>query len=415
VKAPAFSSRLSINSQARSFPNMHFSDRCDWNLHPNPLTLLQQKLADDGIGYLDLCETNPSAAGISIGHEGLADALAGHDLCAYLPQPRGLRETREAISDEYIRNTGAACPPDQVHLTPGTSEAYAWVFKLLTNPGDEILVPSPSYPLFDFLAGLELVRTQPYRFRYQPPSGWRLDRDSLHAMLSPRTRAVVAVHPNNPTGAYVAEDDLRYLARFCAEHDLALLVDEVFFHYRLDDRLQPLSSLNLRNDALIFTLDGISKSLALPQMKLGWIVTRGPDALVADALARLDIIADTYLPVGTPVQQALPRLLDHGAALRHRILARCARNCAALQAIADGSSSLSVLEPEGGWSVVLELHDAPDEEQVALRLLRDHQVLLHPGFFFDFPRGTHLVASLLTPEDRFAEGMTRVRNALPSA
>src|SRR5438270_6108055 len=278
-----------------------FSRRTEWNLTPNRLTLAHQDALSSGKRIIDLTTSNPTRAEIAYEKSAILKALGDRKALHYHPQPKAMRSAREAIAAYYA----SAIDPESLILTTSTSEGYSFVFRLLCNPGDEILVPKPSYPLFDFLAELQDVSLVPYSLIYD--HGWQIDVHSLETALTPKSRAVVLVHPNNPTGSYISAQERQHLNQLCRRHKLALIVDEVFLNYA-HGKPQPTFAAN--RDALTFTLSGISKVSALPQMKLAWITTSGPSAEVAPAMQRLEIIADTYLSLNAPVQLAAPILLD---------------------------------------------------------------------------------------------------------
>ena len=294
---------------------------------------------------------------------------------------------------------------ERVLLTASTSEAYAFVFKLLADPGDEVLVPRPGYPLFEFLAGLESVGVANYTLAWD--GEWHVDLAALRSAVTPRTRAVVVVNPNNPTGAFLKLEERRALEQLCAERSLALVSDEVFADFAFAEDPRRAGSVAHDGPALAFALGGLSKSCALPQLKLAWTAVTGPAPLVEEALARLEVIADSYLSVSTPVQVAAPELLARRDELQAPILARARANLAQLRRRLPGSPA-TLLEPEGGWYAVLRVPATVGEDERVTRLLDERDVLVHPGYFFDFPGEAFLVLSLLTPEDVFAEGSARV-------
>jgi aspartate/methionine/tyrosine aminotransferase len=365
---------------------VRFSHRIDAELKPNALSLLLEEKRRLGIEILDLTESNPTRAGIEY-PAGFLASLADPRALHYEPQPFGLPAARETIARAY------GAPYDRVVLTASTSEAYSWLFKLLCDPGDEVLIPRPSYPLFEYLAALEGVTVKPYSLFYD--HGWFVDTHTVERALSPRTRAIVMVNPNNPTGNFLKPHETEALMNF----GLPIVSDEVFWDYAFDsvERVPHPPSVP------VFRLNGLSKTVGLPQMKLGWIVAEGPDLLVDAALARLEIIADTYLSVGTPVQCAVDSLLELRAPVQRQILHRTRANLDFLRA-----SPLRVLVVEGGWYAVAVL-----EEDAALHLLRDYNVLVQPGYFYDFEQSTFIVLSLLTPPDTFREGVRRAQNLLP--
>jgi len=311
---------------------------------------------------------------------------------------------REAVSREYARQ-GFLVRPDRIVLTASSSEAYSLLFKLLCNSGDEVLIPQPSYPLFDLLSRLEDVNAVPYRLHEH--GGWSIDRGSLESAINAKTKAILVVSPNNPTGSMTSAEDARWLSDVCKSRGLAIISDEVFADYQLSMNAEAIEDSRFR-DCLSFRLGGLSKSAGLPQVKLGWIAVDGPDALVADALARLELICDTYLSVATPVQVAAASLIEGGAAVRAQILERVRRNLQVLRGLVAGRSDVTLLEPTGGWSAVIQVPATEPEEQMVLRLLNDRRVLVHPGYFFDFAREAFLVMSLLPEESVFAEGVARV-------
>lgn len=375
-----------------------FSDRVPPGLAPNRIAA---ELAKSKPRF-DLTASNPTRCGIPY-PSGLLAALADPAGLTYRPDPRGLSESREAVAAEY-RRYGAAVDAGRVVLTASTSEAYAFLFKLLANPGEGVLVPSPSYPLFEHLARVEGIEAIPYHL--SPEFGWRPDLHQLAAAPS-GVRAVVAVHPNNPTGSLVHPDDAAVLADLAAARGWAIVADEVFLDYPLDGGPGVDRTFAGTEGALTFTLGGLSKSVGLPQLKLAWLVASGPGGIVETALERLEFIADTFLSVATPVQLALSSLLRQGAAVRAVILDRCRRNLAALRQTASRLPAVAVLEAGGGWSAVLRFPAVVGEEELVLELLRKDSVAVHPGYFFDFPMEGVLVVSLLPETAIFAEGVER--------
>jgi aspartate/methionine/tyrosine aminotransferase len=385
-------------------PEPRFASRIDPDLTPNPLAAALAERRSAGARILDLTASNPTRAGLVYPEAGILAALASPEALAHQPDPRGLPAARAAIS-AYYAERGDAVGVEDVLLTASSSESYALLFKLLADPGDEVLVPAPSYPLFDVLAALESVRLRRYPLRYVE-GRWRIQREALAAALSPRTRALVVVHPNNPTGSYLSLDERDWLEALCADRGLPLIADEVFLDYRRGAGGEP--SFARTQGALAFALSGLSKLAGLPQLKLGWIALAGPEPLRQRARERLEFIADAYLSVGAPVQHAAPSLLRLRASLQQQILDRVARNEAELRERCRGAAGLRVLEREGGWYAVIELPESADEESFCVRLLEEHGVLVHPGFFFDFERPGVLVASLLPEPELFAEGAARL-------
>jgi len=381
-----------------------FSSRLPDHLGPNAFSRTLTSLRGSQTPLLDLTETNPTVVGLPYPEDSLL-ALAAPEGLRYQPDPRGMPGAREAIAAEYAR-AGVPVSPDRLVLTSGTSEAYSLIFKLLCSPGDEVLVPEPSYPLFDLLTRLDGVVAPAYRLEYQ--GVWWIDRQSVETALSPRTRAVLIVSPNNPTGSMLRSADRAWLLDLCSSRGLALVADEVFADYPLSPRPDASRAAGDDDRVLTFTLGGLSKSAGLPQMKLAWMSVSGPSDRVDDALARLDLIADAYLTVGTPVQLAASALLEAGRDIRAAITERIRRNLAALRAQAAAYPATRVLEPEGGWSVVVQVPATHSEEEIVLTLLQHGHVVVHPGYFFDFSREALLVLSLLPAPDVFDAGIARV-------
>ncbi len=373
-----------------------FSSRLHWSLDPNPVSkLLVAKIAS-GDSILDLTESNPAAAGFEFPDQQILEALADPRSLRYTPVPAGLRWARDAVSEYY----GGRVDPDRILLTTSTSEAYAYLFKLLTDPGDNILTPRPSYPLFEFLAGMELLSTVPYSLEF--------DFNELEQLQNARTRAIIVVNPNNPTGSFLKLVELERLVAFCEKHQLAIISDEVFADYGFGDSATRVPSLINVNEVLTFSLSGLSKVAGLPQMKLGWIAVSGPADRQRAAIDRLELIADTYLSVSAAVQWAAPKLLELGRGIRVQIADRTAANLRELRRALGDHPSFRLMEPEGGWYAVIEAPRIRSEEEWLLELLRQDNVLVQPGFFYDFEREAYLVLSLLTPQKIFQEGVQRL-------
>jgi hypothetical protein len=381
-----------------------FSLRTRWDRTTNRLAAAIDARRRAGAPLLDLTESNPTVAGLPY-PEDLLQALASPGARVYAPDPRGLRVAREAVAGDFARR-GLHVTPERLLLTASTSEAYAYVFKVLCDPGDSVLVPRPSYPLFEFLATLESLHVERYTLAYD--GAWHIDWSALEAALGPRTRALVLVNPNNPTGSFLKRDEAARLHAWCARHGIALVSDEVFadFAWASDPRRVP--SLAEDGEALAFALGGLSKSCALPQLKLGWLAVSGPPALRDEALARLEIVADTYLSVATPVQHAAAHLLARLPELQAPLMARLRANLAHLRDALDARSPATLLDVEGGWYAVLRVPATLGEEQRVTRLVEQHGVVVHPGYFFDFPTEAFLVLSLLTPPAVFAAGLAVV-------
>jgi alanine-synthesizing transaminase len=443
-----------------------FSERTNWKLAQNRFTQALEEARAGGAKILDLTVSNPTRAGLRYDEAGILGALASSRALDYDPQPKGLLVARAAVAGYYRDRSGgggvasnvstAGIDAERIILTTSTSEGYSFVFRLLCNGGDELLVPKPSYPLFEFLADLQDVRLVPYPLIYD--HGWQMDFPSLAAAVTERTRGVVVVHPNNPTGSFVKAGEVAALNAFCREHGLAVIADEVFLDYGLDndststsdthggtdahvrpfeqsstardavgnsrslhaptDRRSPLHGLGRDDKAfgsfagngevLTFTLSGLSKIAALPQMKVAWVVTSGPQELADAAMGRLEVIADTYLSMNAPVQWALPALLEQRKDIQGQLMERVQRNLAELDRRLAGQKSCQRLSVEGGWYAVLRVPVTRSDEELAIELVREKAVVVHPGHFYDFPGDGYLVLSLITAAEEFEEGIGRV-------
>ena len=379
-----------------------FSSRLDWAVGPNPLARLLHSKRSAGAAILDLTESNPTAAGFAYSSELILQALADPRSMRYEPAPAGIIAARSAVSEYY----SGRIPVDRILLTASTSEAYGLLFKLLADPGDEVLTPRPSYPLFDFLAALDSVRVVQYPLVYH--GGWAIDFEALASRITTRTRAIVIVNPNNPTGSFLKKAELAELVALCRRHEVAIISDEVFSDYSFRDDPARVRSLVEVEDVLTFSLSGLSKVAGLPQLKLGWIVTSGPESLREQAFDRLELIADTYLSVGAPVQWAAASLLASREEIQAQIRTRVARNLAILRSQIGADSAWQTLEVEGGWCAVIQAPRIHTEEDWVLTLLEQDNVLVQPGFFYDFEKEAFLVLSLLTPSEIFGEGVRRI-------
>lgn len=382
-----------------------FSKRFKWDLETNQLARLIEAKRKSGASILDLTESNPTRAGLDYPREKILAALAQTPAMFYEPAPRGLIVAREAVTGYYAER-GFSVDPEHIHLTASTSEAYSYLFKLLADERQSVLVPQPSYPLFEFLAALEGVALRRYELSYAHNLGWRIDFDSVERAITSDARAIIIVSPNNPTGSFIKLHEVERLNAICAERGLALIVDEVFSDYGFDADESRAASLVSNDAALTFVMSGLSKILALPQMKLGWIVTSGPDRLRDAAIERLDLIADTFLSVGAPVQHAAPAWLRLRRPLQEQILNRLRSNLSWLEERVE-NSPLRLLRIEGGWYATLELPRHLSEEDWVLALLEKDDVLAHPGYFFDFPREAFLILSLLPRAEIFREAVGR--------
>jgi alanine-synthesizing transaminase len=382
-----------------------FSNRIAADLRPNRLAQALETRRRTGQPFIDLTESNPTRAALEYPRDLLAP-LANAGGLLYAPQPFGLIEARRAAAAEYGRR-GIAVDAARIVLTTSTSEAYSLLFKLLASPGDEVIVPRPSYPLFEPLTALDGLVARPYDLEYH--GMWSIDVASVERSVGPRTRALLVVSPNNPTGSFISPDELDRLAAICARLGVALIADEVFADYELEAGATASAGRPLaRRDVLVFGLGGVSKSIGLPQVKLGWIAVAGPERIVSEALERLELVCDTYLSVSTPVQLAAAELLERGGAIRRQIAARIAANHGGLKALSAAAPSCRVLRASGGWYAVVQVPTLRSEEELVLDLLTRDGVLVHPGYFYDFPRASYLIVSLLTPEGPFATGVGRM-------
>lgn len=384
-----------------------FSARTAWDRTVNPLSRLLESKRQQAVPVLDLTLSNPTQAAIQYPADLLAP-LADDTALRYEPCATGLLAARQAVADDYGRR-GLPVSPDQVLITASTSEAYAFLFKLLCEPGDEVLVPRPSYPLFDYLAGLESVRVASYALAFD--GEWHLPASAVADALSPRTRAVVVVHPNNPTGSFLKRAEAEALHALCAARGLALIADEVFADYAFGPDPHRFAGAAADGEALAFALGGLSKSCGLPQVKVGWLVASGPAGARAEALARLEVVADTYLSVSTPAQVALPALLRRRPELQAAIHQRVCDNRDWLRRMIQDSVA-SWPPAEGGWYAALQVPASLSDEERALRLLAELDVLVHPGYFFDFAGEGHLVLSLLPRSSEFRDGVSRLLSVL---
>jgi alanine-synthesizing transaminase len=376
------------------------SRRSDLGQEQNAFSTALARARNAGRALLDLTVSNPTIASLPYDSAAILDALADARLLRYAPEPLGLLQAREAVAAEWQRE-GRAIDARQVFLTASTSEAYSVLLKLLCDPGDEVLVPHPSYPLFDHLSRLESVELRSYPLVYD--GAWHIDLAALGRARSPRTRAVITVSPNNPTGSFLKKNELKTLASL----GLPVISDEVFAAYPFTSSGHRAGSVLEANSCLTFALGGLSKRAGLPQLKLAWTTISGPSALVEAALERLEVVLDAYLSPSTPVQLALGRLLAASAPTQQAILARCRENLAALDRELAGSAATR-LDVEGGWYAVLRLPETESEEHWVMALLERDGVVVHPGFFYDFAREPFVVLSLITPASEFSEGVRRL-------
>ena len=374
------------------------------NLSSNRVTQALDRLRGAGVPVVDLTESNPTLVGLCYPPDAL-QPLADVAGLVYEPQPFGLLAARRAVTAALLRR-GVSADAERLILTASTSEAYSLLFKLLCDPGDHVLVPRPSYPLLEHLTCLDGVTPIPYALEYD--GRWRIDLDGLSRAVGPRARAVLLVNPNNPTGSFMTREELDAVAAICRDRSLALIGDEVFNRYPLEIDAADVPSVLDQREALTFSLGGLSKAAGLPQLKLGWTIVDGPEGLVDEALARLELICDTYLSVATPVQHAVPALLAVGETVAAQIAERIRANYRTLQRLAADHAASRVLHAEGGWYAVIQVPATRSEETLVLELLERDHVLVHPGYFYDFPREAFLVVSLLPDPDLLCQGVRRV-------
>jgi len=380
-----------------------FAKRTNWNLTPNRLSEALEAHRAAGKPLLDLTVSNPTECGFEYDSAAILDALSNPAALSYEPNPNGLESARRAVAG-YYSDRGENVSIEDIFLTTSTSEAYSYVFRALCDPGDELLIPSPSYPLFDFLADIQDVSLVRYPLLYD--HGWQIDFHSLERAITPRTRGVIVVNPNNPTGNFVKSAEMAKLNEICSARGLAIMADEVFLDFALDgDR--PVSFAANRG-APTFTLSGLSKICGLPQMKAAWLIVSGPQTWKSQALARLEVIADTYLSVNAPVQLAIPRFLEQRHSFQEQVMARAQRNLAELDRQLAAHKAVSRLEVEGGWCAVLRVPATHSDEDLAIELLTTHGVSVHPGHFYGFHSKGYLVAALLAHETKFSTCVARL-------
>jgi aspartate/methionine/tyrosine aminotransferase len=383
-----------------------FARRTSWDLTTNRYTEALDAHRQASRELLDLTASNPTTVGLQYHEEELLRALNNREALRYEPQPKGLLAAREAIAN-YYSERGARISPGDLVLTTSTSEAYSFVFRLLCDPGDAVLVPTPSYPLFDFLAEIQDVKLVPYELVYD--HGWQIDFTSLARGVEradAHCRAVLVVHPNNPTGSYVKPHEIEQLNRICSENNLAVIADEVFLDYAVSNE-QPLT-FSANDTVTTFTLSGLSKISALPQMKVAWVAVSGPPTLKSTALSRLEIIADTYLSMNAPIQLAIPTMLAERHSIQSQLLQRIRENLQELDAQLARQKLCHRLDVEGGWYAIVRVPVTGSDENLTIALLQEKGVLVQPGHFYDFSAEGHLVISLITPVDTFRSGMTRI-------
>jgi aspartate/methionine/tyrosine aminotransferase len=386
-----------------------FSRRTAWDTAETEWARALRERRAAGLPIFDLTASNPTRCGFAYDAEAILGPLRSPAALIYDPNPRGLAPARAAVAS-YYADHGAAVSPENIFLTTSTSEAYSFVFRLLCDPGDEVLIAQPSYPLFEFLAALDDVRLVPYPLFYD--YGWHLDPEALRQRITPRTRALAVVHPNNPTGHFTKAAERAVLEEICAAHGLALVLDEVFLDYPLGLGQAGTGEGNSEasfscgeHPVLTFVLSGLSKIAALPQMKAAWIACFGPQPELQRATDRLEVIADTFLSMNAPVQLALPQWLASRNTIQSQIRARTQANLALLDETLEPGSAISRLEVEAGWYAILRIPDSGNDEEIALQLLQNHGVAIHSGHFFGFRNTGWLVASVLTRKEDFSQGV----------
>jgi len=380
-----------------------FADRTNWNLDANRLSEALARHRAIRRPLLDLTASNPTECGFNYDRPAIMRALSDADALDYKPGPKGLETARQAVAAYYAARSNEVSI-ENILLTTSTSEAYSFVFRMLCNPGDELLIPTPSYPLFEFLADIQDVKLMRYPLVYD--YHWQIDFHALEQAITSRTRGAIVVHPNNPTGHFCKPEDLTRLNQVCSARQMALIADEVFLDFVLTGA-QPLSFAT-NTGALTFTMSGLSKISGLPQMKTAWLITTGPEHLRKQALARLEVIADTYLSMNAPMQLATPVFLEQRRGFQKQLMTRVRRNLSELDRQLAGQKSCSRLRMEGGWNTVLRVPATRSDEELAIELLATRDVYAHPGHFYDFPSNGYLIVSVITPEPEFAKGIERL-------
>jgi alanine-synthesizing transaminase len=389
-----------------------FAKRTEWKRERNRYAIALSTARESGARLLDLMVSNPTECGLHFDSAAILGALAHPESLRYDPQPQGLLSARQAVADYYnrakVRHAGFTISPEQIFLTTSTSEAYSFLFRLLCNPDDEVLVPRPSYPLFEFLAEIQDVRLRYYDLFYD--HGWHVDTDGLVGQINETARAVLVVNPNNPTGSFIHRKELERLTAVCKERELALIGDEVFLDYEVEASAE--DSIAFSSECLSFALSGLSKISCLPQMKLAWIVLNGPARLQEEARHRLEVIADTYLSVNAPIQHALPDLLAQRSEIQPQLISGVKENLAFLDKQLSAVPSIERLRIEAGWYAVLRVPATKSDEESAIELIETAGVVVHPGHFYDFSQDGFLVISLITPSNHFREGVAALLTVL---
>jgi alanine-synthesizing transaminase len=384
--------------------NSPFARRTNWQQEANALNRAYEELVGKQVKVMDLTASNPTNCGF-LYPEGMLSVLSAPDNLNYNPDACGMSSAREAVARFYTRQQLRISPNDII-LTASTSEAYSFLMRLLVNPGEKVLIPRPSYPLFQFLLEINDVDFDYYPLSYD--GQWHLDLPSLERLADAKTKAIILVNPNNPTGSFISRAELNFLNEFCRKHHMAIISDEVFFDYSLDQ--EDRTSCAGNQSVLTFAMGGLSKSLGLPQMKCAWILASGPQEELRGSLARLEIIADTFLSVNTPVQNALSVWLDHASNIQGQIIARVRENWKWLKAHLNDHTELLTLQ--GGWYASLRIPAVKSEEEWVLEFLKEDHVRVYPGYFFDFEKEAYIVVSLLPPSADFQEAAGRIMERL---
>ncbi len=379
---------------------MKFSNRIEYPIRENELSVIISEIGYNNI--VNLVESNPTKCGI-VYNEELFSSLWKKENLLYFPDPKGLKRARSIIV-KYYKEKNIDIDEEQIVITSGTSEAYSFIFKILCNPDENILIPSPGYPLFDYLSKFELIRTKTYRLEYIHDKGWQIDVDSILNVIDENTKAILIINPNNPTGSYLSDREKEKIKEVAKEYNLSLIVDEVFFDFNIDS--SEYKSFANERDCLTFVLSGISKILALPQMKLSWIVVCGEEKSKNEALERLELISDNYLSVSIPIQNALGDFFSYGKEIKKLILSRIKENYKIIKEILDGH--FRVLTTSGGWNTIIELPKIISEDEWVKKLLVQKKCLTYPGYFFDFEKEAFITISLIIEKEKLIYGLEKI-------
>lgn len=369
-----------------------FSSRTNWNLLPNKLSQLIEERRKQGQLILDLTESNPTKVGLNFKDANILTPFENNSNLIYEPDPKGLIDARVVVSG-YYKQRGIDVSPENIILTTGSSEAYSFILKLIADVNDEVLVPIPSYPLLSIISQLNDVSMKHYRLMYD--GEWHIDFDSVESAITKKTKAILVIHPNNPTGSYIKRYEYEKLTEIAEKFNLAIISDEVFLDYSIVHDEQRLESFAGANDVLTFTISGISKMLGMPQMKVGWIVVSGSNKQVSIALSRLEMIADTYLSVSIPIQNSLRCWLSQFKQINSEILNRVKHNYSLLETTVEKVPSVTVLIAEGGWNAIIQLPNIRQDDEWVEYFIQNSNVLFQPGYFYDFQGDAYLVMSLI--------------------